>query len=512
MATHISTRFLLIAAMAITPILATAPLVAASCESLSSLKLSGASITAAQTVPAGAFTPPGDAPSVTALAAYKMLPAFCRVKATLTPSSDSEIKIEVWMPSSGWNRKFEAVGNGGWAGVISYPQLASAVTAGYASVSTDTGHEGNTALFAIGHPEKVVDMAYRAVHEMTVKAKAILNAYYGGAPVLSFWNGCSTGGRQGITEAAKFPTDFDAIVAGASAINWMRLMVARMTLNMFTHRSEDSYIPPAKYALIHDAVLKTCDSQDGVKDGVIENPTACHFDPKALLCKSADGPDCLTAAQIETVRALYAPIKDPKTGAQVTPALLQPGSEMGWTILAGPEPFRYSIETYKYVIYKDANWDWHEFNPATDIDLAIKTDNGLLDFTEPNLKPFFDRGGKLLMYHGWADPQVTPMGSINYFNDVIRIFGSSVVGKSIELYMVPGMNHCQGGPGTDNFDKMSAIEEWVAKGSAPDKIIASHLTNGTADRTRPLCPYPQVAGYKGTGSTDDAANFVCKTP
>jgi len=433
MATHISKRFLFIAALAITPILATAPLVAASCESLFGLKLSGASITAAQTVSAGAFTPPGDAPNVTALAAYKILPAFCRVKATLSPSSDSEIKIEVWMPSSGWNRKFEAVGNGGWAGVISYPQLASAVTAGYASVSTDTGHEGNTASFAVGHPEKVVDMAYRAVHEMTVKAKAIVNAYYGGAPVLSFWNGCSTGGRQGITEAAKFPTDFDAIVAGASAINWMRLMVARMALNMFVHRSEDSYIPPAKYPLIHEAMLKSCDSLDGVKDGVIENPTACHFDPKALLCKSADGPDCLTAAQIETVRALYAPTKNPKTGAQVTPALLQPGSEMGWMILAGPEPFRYSIETYKYIIYKDANWDWHEFNPATDIDLAIETDNGLLDFTEPNLKPFFDRGGKLLMYHGWADPQVAAMGSINYFNDVVRIFGSSVVGKSIEL-------------------------------------------------------------------------------
>jgi feruloyl esterase len=512
MTTHITKRLLFIAALAVAPMLATVPLVAASCESLSGLKLSGASITAAQTVPAGTFTPPGDTPNVTTLAAYKMLPAFCRVKATLTPSSDSEIKIEVWMPSSGWNRKFEAVGNGGWAGVISYPALAAAVTSGYASVSTDTGHEGNTAAFAIGNPEKVVDMAYRAVHEMTVKAKAIVNAYYGGAPVLSFWNGCSTGGRQGITEAAKFPADFDAIVAGASAINWMRLMVARMALSMFTHRSEDSYVPPAKYALIHDAMLKICDSLDGVKDGVIENPTACHFDPKALLCKSADGPDCLTQAQVETVRALYAPVKDPKTGAQVTPALLQPGSELGWAILAGPEPFRYSVETYKYVVYKDANWDWHEFNAATDIDLAIKTDNGLLDFTEPNLKPFFDRGGKLLMYHGWADPQVSAMGSINYFNDVVRILGSSVVGKSIELYMVPGMNHCQGGPGTDNFDKMGAIEEWVAKGTAPDKIIASHLTSGAADRTRPLCPYPQVASYKGSGSTDEAANFVCKAP
>jgi feruloyl esterase len=512
MTSQISNRLFIIAALAVTPLLATPSLAAATCESLSAFRLSGVTINAAQTVTAGAFTPPGDAPNGPALAAFKTLPAFCRVRATLTPSSDSEVKIEVWMPSAGWNRKFEAVGNGGFAGVISYPALASAVTAGYASVSTDTGHEGNTAAFALGHPEKVVDMAYRGVHEMTVKAKAIVSAYYGGAPALSFWNGCSTGGRQGITEAAKFPTDFDAIVAGASAINWMRLMVARMTVNMFTHRSEDSYIPPAKYAMIHDAVLKNCDSLDGLKDGVIENPLVCHFDPRALLCKGADGPDCLTAAQVESARALYAPVKEPKTGAQVTPALLQPGSEMGWAILAGPEPLRYAIETYKYVVYKDANWDWHEFNPATDIDLAIKTDNGLLDFTEPNLKPFFDRGGKLLMYHGWADPQVTAMNSVNYFNDVVRILGTSVVGKSIELYMVPGMNHCQGGPGTDNFDKMGAIEDWVAKGTAPDKIIASHLTNGTADRTRPLCPYPQVASYKGSGNTDEAANFVCKAP
>jgi len=512
MTSQITRRLLFILALAVSPMFATAPLFAATCESLSTLKISGVSVTAAQTVTAGAFTPPGDAPNGTALAAYKTLPAFCRVRATLTPSSDSEIKIEVWMPSSGWNRKFEAVGNGGWAGVISYPSLAAAVTAGYASVSTDTGHEGNTASFALGHPEKVVDIAYRAIHEMTVKAKAIVNAYYGNAPALSFWNGCSTGGRQGITEAAKFPTDFDAIVAGASAINWMRLMVARMTVNMFTHRSEDSYIPPAKYAMIHEAVLKTCDTLDGVKDGVIENPLACNFDPKALLCKGPDSADCLTAAQVESVRALYSPIRDPKTGAQVTPALLQPGSEMGWAILAGPEPLRYSIETYRYVVYKDANWDWHEFNAANDIERALKADNGLLDFTDANLKPFFDRGGKLLMYHGWADPQVTPLGSVNYFNDVVKILGSSVVGKSIELYMVPGMNHCQGGPGTDNFDKMGAIEEWVAKGNAPDKIIASHLTNGTADRTRPLCPYPQIAAYKGSGSTDEAANFTCKAP
>ena len=488
---------------------------AASCEDLASLKLPNTTITSANTVAAGTFTPPvaggiGTPAERSASTQFATLPAFCRVTATLAPSSDSDIRIEVWMPLSGWNGKFQAVGNGGWAGTISYTALAAAVAGGYAGASTDTGHQGNTAAFALGHPEKVVDLAYRSVHQMTVQAKAIINAYYAGAPKLSFWNGCSTGGRQGITEAAKYPMDFDAIVAGAPAINWVRLHVVRVAINAFAHRSDDSYIPPSKYAAIHDAVLQACDALDGVKDGVIGDPTRCHFDPKVLVCKGADGPKCLTLAQVETARALYAPVKSPRTGADILPALLQPGSELGWATLAGPEPLGNALEAFKYLVFKDANWDWHSFNPATDMDLALRIDNGLLDFTEPNLKPFFDRGGKLLMYHGWADPQVTAMGSVNYLHDVVKQLGAGVTGKSIELYMVPGMNHCGGGPGTDNFDKMAAIEQWVAQGTAPDQIVASHRTAATIDRTRPLCPYPQVASYKGTGSTDEAVNFICK--
>jgi feruloyl esterase len=484
------------------------PTDAASCENLASVSLANVTITSAESVAAGAFTPPADAPR--SEAKYGQLPAFCRVTATLAPSPDSEIRIEVWMPASGWNGKLQAVGNGGWAGVISYPALAAGVAGGYASTSTDTGHQGNTAKFALGHPEKVVDMAYRAVHEMTVQAKAIAKAYYGGEPKLSFWNGCSTGGRQGITEAAKYPDDFDAIIAGASAINWMHLHIARLTLNTIVNRSEDSAIPPAKYPMIHDAVLQACDALDGVKDGVIENPARCHFDPKVLACKGADGPACLTPAQVETARAIYASIKNPRTGADVLPGLLQPGSELGWATLAGPEPLRYTVETYQYLVFKDPAWDWRHFNAATDIDQALNIDDGLLDYTNPDLKPFFAHGGKLLMYHGWADPQVSPMNSVNYFSDVTKKLGAGVVGKSIQLYMVPGMNHCQGGPGTDSFDKMAAIEEWVAKGAAPEQIIASHRTAGNVDRTRPLCPYGKVASYSGNGSTDEAANFTCK--
>ena len=491
-------------------LLVAVPASAATCESLTNLKLPDTKITSAEVEAAGAFTPPAPGGNAAAASQFSTLPAFCRVTVTLTPSSDSDIKVEVWLPVSGWNGKFQAVGNGGWAGTISYPALALAVKGGYATASTDTGHTGGGAAFALGHPEKLTDHAYRAVHDMTVQSKDIINAFYANSPTLSFWNGCSLGGRQGITEAMLYPADFDAIVSGASALNAMLLHGSRVAINHYAHRSADSYIPPEKYPMIHSAVLQACDALDGVKDGVIEDPRQCHFDPQVLACKGDDAPTCLTAAQVETARALYAPITNPKTGAVVFFALLQPGSELSWNVLAGPQPLGLSTDAFKYVIFKDPNWDWRSFDAATDIDLGVKEDNGLLNRTDPNLKPFFAHGGKLLMYHGWADPQVTPLNSVNYYNDVLHTVGKDAAGKSIALYMVPGMSHCQGGPGTDNFDKMAAIEQWVAKGAAPDKIVASHLTNGTVDRTRPLCPYPQVAVYNGTGSTDDAANFACK--
>jgi feruloyl esterase len=507
-----------------------------SCETLASLALPNAAITSAVVVPAGTFTAPAPprgaargadgrgpdargadgrgAQAIARAAAlqaqlYASLPAFCRVAATLTPSSDSDIKVEVWLPANGWNGKFQAVGNGGWAGTISYPALAQAVAAGYASASTDTGHVGNSAAFAVGHPEKVIDIGYRSVHEMTVQAKAIVDAFYGTAPKLSFWNGCSQGGRQGITEAQRYPADFDAIVAGAPAVNWMRLSGVRMAINLLAHATPESYIPPSKYPMIHEAVLEACDALDGVKDGVLENPSRCRFDPKTLQCAGEDGPTCLTKPQVETAQALYAPVRHPKTGVVIAPALLEPGSELGWGTLAGPEPLNTALDAFKYVVFKDPAWDWRRFNAATDIALAEKLDNGVLNSAVVNLKPFFDRGGKLLMYHGWSDQQVAPSNSVEYFSKVSRAAGKSAAGKSIQLYMVPGMGHCQGGPGTDTFNKMAAIEEWVDTGRAPESIVAAHATDGKVDRKRPLCPFGKVAKWKGSGSTDDAANFAC---
>jgi len=491
------------------PHVLTAASAAASCASLASLVLSKATVTSATEVTAGTFVPPGTTGADTGT--YASLPAFCRVTATLTPTTDSDIRVEVWLPVSGWNGRFQGVGNGGWAGTISYGALASAVARGYAGASTDTGHSTNGAAFSLGHPEKLVDFAHRAVHEMTVQGKAIAQAFYERAPELSIWNGCSTGGRQGLAEASQYPADYDAIIAGATPDPWPRLAGIRVGVNRMVHRIAGSYIPPGKYRVLNDAVIKACDALDGVTDGVLEEPTACRFDPAVLECADGEGPSCLTRPQVETAKALYAPVTNPATGATLYPALLQPGSELQWGTLAGPEPYQIAVEAVRYVAFKNPDWDWRTFNPANDIALMDNA-GAVLNTATPNLTPFFSRGGRLLMYHGWNDQQVPALSSVDFFNRVISALGSGVVGKSIQLYMVPGMNHCQGGVGTDTFDKVGAIEGWIAKGSAPAEIVAARSRNGKTDRTRPLCPYPQVARYKGSGSTDDAASFTCANP
>ena len=311
-------------------------------------------------------------------------------------------------------------------------------------------------------------------------------------------------------EAQRYPADYDGLVAGAPAQNSTRSYLAgHLWAALATERDPESYIPAAKMSILAKAVTASCDALDGVTDGVIDEPTRCRFDPKVLECAAGQNDNCLTRAQVETARAMYAPLKNPKSGAAVFPALLTPGSEPGWGTLAGPEPVGTALDGFKYVVNKDANWDWRTFDAATDIDRAIAMDKGVLNSADTNLKPFFDRGGRLLMYHGWADPQVPALNSVDYFGGVLKTVGKAAAGKSVQLYMVPGMAHCAGGPGTDTFDKMAAIERWLREGSAPAQIVAAHLTNGTVDRTRPLCPYGQVARYKGTGSTDDAANFQC---
>ncbi len=478
---------------------------ATTCESIASLALPNTTITLAQPVGPGEFAPPGStAGGPPPVVAFKDLPAFCRVAATLKPTSDSDIKMEVWLPASGWNHKFQAVGNGGWAGVISYSAMAEALHDGYATSSTDTGHVGATGSFVTGHPEKLVDFGYRAVHEMTLKAKSIIDAFYGAAPRMSYWNGCSTGGRQGLKEAQRFPNDYDGIITGASAnprthLSSWQIWLAQGVLD------PHNYIPPSKYPVIHKAVLEACDAADGVKDGLIEDPTRCHFDPKTIECKAGDEPTCLTAGQVDAAKRMYTVPTNPRTNAPVF-FNVEPGSELGWSMLArGPEPFSAATDQFRYVVFKNPEWDWHTLNLDSDVALADKIDDDTINAINPNIKPFLDHGGKLLMYHGWADPGVPPLASVSYYKTAVDTLGGEAkMSSSIRLFMVPGMGHCGGGEGPNTFDMMSAMTAWRENGRTPERIIASR-----AGRTRPLCAYPQVAKYKGSGSIDDAENFVC---
>jgi feruloyl esterase len=283
-----------------------------------------------------------------------------------------------------------------------------------------------------------------------------------------------------------------------------------MVSNRAANRTPAANIPRAKYQLVQNAVLDSCDALDGVKDGVLEDPLACRFDPQVLQCKEGQSEDsCLTPPQVESAKALYAPVMHPTKREIVLPGLV-PGSELGWNAAAGAQPVATALEAYKYLVFQDPSWDPGRFNPATDVDRMLQADRGdVLGSTSTDLKPFFERGGKLLLYHGWADAQVTPLNTISYFNKVVSRVGQKAVGASIQLYMVPGMNHCSGGPGTDIFDKVAPVEQWVLTGAAPASILASHRTSGVVDRTRPLCPIGKVAKWTGSGSTNEAEHFAC---
>jgi feruloyl esterase len=478
---------------------------AAACGRLARLSLSNTSVTSAQLVRAGQFKPPAGEHT-----GFADLPAFCRVALTITPSRDSEIKSEAWLPLSGWNGKFQEVGNGGWNGDIQYAALAGALRRGYAAASTDTGHVGGSASFALGHPEKVIDFGYRAVHETALQSKAVIAALYGTAQRISYFTGCSGGGRQAFAEAQRFPEDFEGIIAGAPGYARTDESFQLVNAAQAMFRNPAGRITPEKLSVLHQAVLDACDALDGVKDGILNDPTRCKFDPAVTQCKGADGPNCLTPAQVETAKIFYAPLNDPETGEEVFPGF-EPGSELRWGGLIGG-PFVMADDLFKYVVFKDPNWDFRTLDVSRHLALARKIDNGAISPTSPNLKPFVHRGGKLLIYHGWADQNIAPLSSVEYYQKLVTALGKKQVNDSVRLYMVPGMGHCGGGEGPNVFDALSAMEQWREHGVAPKEIIASQITNGSVSRTRPLCPYPQVTQYKGTGSTDQAENFVCRLP
>ena len=486
---------------------------ARACEALSSLSLPNTTITMAMESPAVEFW---ESQRDGSLADVPDQPeSFCRVAATLRPSSDSNISVEVWLPLSDWNGKFLAAGGGlegALAGSISYPPMLTAVLAGYATAGHDGGHKGLTLGFAPGHPEQLIDFGHRAVHEMTMAAKSVINAYYGNGPQYSYWNTCADGGREGWQEVQRYPADYDGLVVRDPANYWTHLQAWSLWVWQAAHETEASYIPPEKYEVIHRGALNACDAEDGVIDGVLEDPRSCAFDPQVLACTAGDGPQCLTAAQVTTARKIYAPATNPRTNEEIFPGLM-PGSEMAWGSLAGPTPLFYATETFKYLVFNDPTWS-AEISPINFDADVIRADQmaDVLNANNPNLQPFFERGGKIIAAAGWNDPLISPLNSVRFYESVAATVGQEQVDESYRLYMVPGVTHCGGGDGTDTFDLLSALERWVESGEAPNRITASKIIDGTVTRTRPLCPYPQVAAYIGTGSTDVAANFVCRAP
>jgi hypothetical protein len=501
---------------------------AASCENLAGLKLADTTITLAEATPAGTLTPPYGS-------ALENLPPFCRVAGRIAPSRDSDIYFEVWLPASGWNGKFLGVGNGGFAGAVGYASLANNLKRGYATAATDTGHDGQSidATWAFRHPEKVTDFGYRALHLTIVNAKSLVQAFYGKPAERSYFDSCSDGGREALMEAQRFPEDFDGILAGAPANYWTHLLTSALTGAQALYSDPAAYFSDIKLPAIHAAVLAACDAADGVKDGVINDPPRCHFDPTVLLCKGRETRTCLTARQIATLKALYQGGKD-SHGRQIFPGLV-PGAEDGpggwgpWIV--GQAPGQSSmpafVENYfRYMVFEDPAWTPLGANVSTAMQTADEKTANALNAVDADLSRFAARGGKLILYHGWNDPAISPLNTIDYYRSVAKTAGAEKAAAFLRLYMIPGMQHCLGGPGATFFGQLgtttakgpkhglyTALEEWVEKDSAPSGIVATKFTGDNpskpAQMTRPLCAYPEIPKYKGTGDTNDDSNFTC---
>ena len=513
-----------------------------SCESLTTLKLPYALITSAVMAPQAAAAAPAS-PAVTTAG---VVPAHCDVRGVIRPTADSEIKFALWLPSpAAWNGKYRQEGNGGWAGSINTAGFAEPLRRGYAVAATDNGHEGGGANWAIGHPEKLIDFGHRAVHETSVQSKAILRAFYGRAPERSYFVGCSNGGREALMEAQRYPEDFQGILAGAPANNWSHLFTAFVWNERALLATPDSAIPPAKLPVIQRAVVAACDGRDGVSDGLIENPLACTFDPGVLVCNAGDAADCLTTPQVEALKKIYEGPRNPRTQERIfvgqpvgTEAV--PGGWAAWITpakAAGAIQFGFGNSYYGAAVFEDPKWDFRTLDFDRDVSIGDAKAGPVLNATNPDLRSFRAGGGRLIQYHGWGDAAIPAPSSIEYYESVrtfmsrypdARTPANPPAEDFYRLFLVPGMGHCGGGTGPNSFgngasrntagdpdrDIFAALERWVERGEAPIRIIGSGTAadDPTKPLTRPLCPYPQVAQYRGSGDVNDASNFACVAP
>ncbi len=525
------------------------------CSALSNLSLPGVTSITSATVPANTFTPPPEIPGAPPSPPVPV--TFCRVQLTVDP----QINIEVWLPlPENWNHRFQAQGGGGYAGVFSYSELSMAVTGDavtgqFATASTDTGHpaegtangqggangaqgDGGFALNPTTHTLNqglIVDFASRSLHEMTEKAKALIRAYYGQPQKFAYWTGCSTGGRQGLMEAQRFPDDYDGILAGSPANNWDRFVPAELWPELAMNLDVGQPIATSKLAVVRAATITACDALDGIVDGVISSPGRCRFDAHELQCGKPGVPtdgNCLTPGEADAVQKIREGARGPD--GEFLWYGLEPGAN--YLGLAGPFPFAITLDDWRLWIKQNPDFDWHTLTVQSFTEGFRDSQekfHAVIGTDDPDLTVFQRRGGKIITYHGWTDPLIFPRGSIDYFRRVRAANGGPERTRDFyRLFMVPGMNHCAGGAGAVNFgqwgvvpatrdaknDAVIALQRWVEQGTAPEDLIATtdpqplHASENPTQPntfTRRLCPFPQIAVYQGSGDPNSAASFVC---
>lgn len=486
------------------------------CANLQSLALPDAKLIATAIAPSPKWTVEGDALTRGAVSVSE---PFCRVQGRI----EKEIEFEVWLPPpSRWNGKHLGVGNGGYAGFINYSSLAHGLKRGYASASTDTGHKGGPAdaSWALGHARRIEDYGGRAQHLTATATKQILEAYYTKPARYSYFMGCSNGGQQGLTAAQRFPEDYDGIVSGAPGTSFPDMSTYVMLSGRANAATAPGRLtqPDMEHAVRR--MVAACDNNDGVEDGLIEHPPSCKFDFASLACTGAEQGHCLSSAQVDNLRGLFSPLRDEK-GKEIYPppaiGTVLPASEL-------ERRGKLGADMYRYAVFQDTSWDPASFVLERDLPVARQRLSALIS-DQVDLTPFARQNAKLILYHGWDDSGPSPYNSIKYYEDVRRTVGAKTTDSFFRVFMVPGMYHCRGGPGPNSFgnagdppvldaqhDVLMALEQWVERGTAPERIIASSVTDGRVERTRPLCPYPKQARFKGKGDTDRAESFECATP